>query len=551
MCMRIRALYKWQREGKMLKYGTNLKEKLIESLKSVLPISIIVLILCFTVSPIDISNFTSFIAGSVLLVVGVALFTIGADMSMTPMGEYVGAQMTKSKKIWLIILLSFVVGAMITISEPDLQVLAKYVPSINSTTLILSVAAGVGAFLVVAMLRILFGIKLKYLLIGFYAVVFILASFVDKEFWTIAFDAGGVTTGPMTVPFIMALGVGVSSIRSDSRESNDSFGLVSLCSIGPILAVLVLGLIHAPETSSGAAFEISQLENSRQLGLSYIKALPEYSFDVLKAVMPIVAFFLIYQLFTKPLTKNNLFKILIGVAYTCVGLILFLTGANVGFMPAGYLIGSELGATDYRFIVVPIGMIVGYFIVAAEPAVQVLQKQVEDVTSGAIPKRALSFSLEIGVAVSVGIAMLRVITGVSIIYPIAIGYALALILSFFVPEIFTSIAFDSGGVASGTMTATFLLAFSIGTCEAVGGNIITDAFGMVAMVAMTPLIAIQILGLVYKSRIKSAAKATEATEETIVDFDGATSSDAQALSEDTMSMSRTTTVVFDTEIIDF
>lgn len=549
--MRIRALYKWQREGKMLKYGTNLKEKLIESLKSVLPISIIVLILCFTVSPIDISNFTSFIAGSVLLVVGVALFTIGADMSMTPMGEYVGAQMTKSKKIWLIILLSFVVGAMITISEPDLQVLAKYVPSINSTTLILSVAAGVGAFLVVAMLRILFGIKLKYLLIGFYAVVFILASFVDKEFWTIAFDAGGVTTGPMTVPFIMALGVGVSSIRSDSRESNDSFGLVSLCSIGPIIAVLVLGLIHAPETSSGAAFEISQLENSRQLGLSYIKALPEYSFDVLKAVMPIVAFFLIYQLFTKPITKNNLFKILIGVAYTCVGLILFLTGANVGFMPAGYLIGSELGATDYRFIVVPIGMIVGYFIVAAEPAVQVLQKQVEDVTSGAIPKRALSFSLEIGVAVSVGIAMLRVITGVSIIYPIAIGYALAIILSFFVPEIFTSIAFDSGGVASGTMTATFLLAFSIGTCEAVGGNIITDAFGMVAMVAMTPLIAIQILGLVYKSRIKSAAKATEATEETIVDFDGATSSDAQALSEDTMSMSRTTTVVFDTEIIDF
>lgn len=551
MCMRIRALYKWQREGKMLKYGTNLKEKLIESLKSVLPISIIVLILCFTVSPIDISNFTSFIAGSVLLVVGVALFTIGADMSMTPMGEYVGAQMTKSKKIWLIILLSFVVGAMITISEPDLQVLAKYVPSINSTTLILSVAAGVGAFLVVAMLRILFGIKLKYLLIGFYAVVFILASFVDKEFWTIAFDAGGVTTGPMTVPFIMALGVGVSSIRSDSRESNDSFGLVSLCSIGPIIAVLVLGLIHAPETSSGAAFGISQLENSRQLGLSYIKALPEYSFDVLKAVMPIVAFFLIYQLFTKPITKNNLFKILIGVAYTCVGLILFLTGANVGFMPAGYLIGSELGATDYRFIVVPIGMIVGYFIVAAEPAVQVLQKQVEDVTSGAIPKRALSFSLEIGVAASVGIAMLRVITGVSIIYPIAIGYALAIILSFFVPEIFTSIAFDSGGVASGTMTATFLLAFSIGTCEAVGGNIITDAFGMVAMVAMTPLIAIQILGLVYKSRIKSAAKATEATEETIVDFDGATSSDAQALSEDTMSMSRTTTVVFDTEIIDF
>ena len=535
----------------MLKYGTNLKEKLVESLKSVLPITVIVLILCFTISPIDISNFTSFLAGSVLLVVGVALFTIGAEMSMTPMGEYVGAQMTRSKKIWLIIVLSFIVGAMITISEPDLQVLAKYVPSINSTTLILSVAVGVGAFLVVAMLRILFGVKLKYLLIGFYSVVFILAAFVDKEFWTIAFDAGGVTTGPMTVPFIMALGVGVSSIRSDSRESNDSFGLVSLCSIGPIMAVLVLGLIHAPETSSGAAFEISQLENSRQLGLSYIKALPDYSFEVFKAVMPIVVFFLVYQLFTKPLTKNNLFKILIGVAYTCVGLILFLTGANVGFMPAGYLIGRELGATDYRFIVIPIGMIVGYFIVAAEPAVQVLQKQVEGVTSGAIPKRALSFALEIGVAASVGIAMLRVVTGMSIIYPIAIGYAAAIILSFFVPEIFTSIAFDSGGVASGTMTATFLLAFSIGTCESVGGNIITDAFGMVAMVAMTPLIAIQILGLVYKRRIEGVTKANEEAGDTIVDFDVEKAQETESVPEDTVSVSRNANVVFDTEIIDF
>ena len=345
----------------------------------------------------------------------------------------------------------------------------------------------------------------------------------------------------------MALGVGVSSIRSDSQESNDSFGLVSLCSIGPIAAVLCLGLIHGSEGAAGTEFEISQFLNSRELGVSYLKSLPEYSLEVLKAVMPIVAFFLVYQLFTKPLTRNNLIKILIGVVYTCLGLVLFLTGANVGYMPAGYLIGSELGLTSYRYIIIPIGMIAGYFIVAAEPAVQVLQKQVEDVTSGAIPKKALSFALEIGVAVSVGIAMMRVLTGISVIYPIVIGYVTAIVLSFFVPEIFTSIAFDSGGVASGTMTATFLLAFAIGACEAVGGNIITDAFGTVAMVAMTPLIAIQILGVVYKRRIANVAKTVEPSGE-VVDFAESAVSEAPS---DTLEQTRSGIEVYDTEIIDF
>lgn len=503
----------------MLKNKTILKEKLVESAKSVLPISAIVLLLCFTVAPVDMANFTSFIFGSVLLIVGISLFTLGAETSMTPMGEYVGAQMTRSRKIWLIILLSFVVGAMITMSEPDLQVLATYVPSIQpSILLILSVSLGVGAFLVVAMLRILFGIKLRYLLLFFYIVAFTLAFFVNPSFWSVAFDSGGVTTGPMTVPFIMALGVGVSSIRSDSRESNDSFGLVSLCSVGPIISVLVLGLIYNPEGSSGAEFDITQLENSRELAWSYLSSIPHYLLEVVKAVLPIVVFFFIYQAFTKPLGKKQLFKILIGLGYTFVGLILFLTGANVGFMPVGYLIGTGLGSSNISFIVIPIGMIIGFFIVVAEPAVQVLQKQVEDVTSGAIPKKALAFALEIGVAISVGIAMLRSLTGIPIMYFLIPGYIIALTLSFFVDDIFSSIAFDSGGVASGAMTTAFLLPFAIGVCEASGNNIATDAFGTVAMVAMTPLIAIQILGVVYKSRIRKLDKAKTLTLEEIIDM---------------------------------
>lgn len=498
---------------------TVLKEKLIESAKSVLPISAIVLLLCFTVAPIDISNFTSFIFGSALLILGISLFTLGAETSMTPMGEYVGAQMTRSRKIWLIVLLSFVVGAMITMSEPDLQVLATYVPSINpSILLILSVSVGVGAFLVIAMLRILFGIKLRYLLLAFYIIAFILAIFVNPDFWSVAFDSGGVTTGPMTVPFIMALGVGVSSIRSDADETNDSFGLVSLCSIGPIIAVLVLGLIYNPTGSAMPEFTTTITESSRELGWMYLSSFPHYIVEVAKAVLPIVAFFFIYQAFTKPLSKKKLLKIAIGLVYTFVGLVLFLTGANVGFMPAGSLIGSHLGDSSISFIVIPIGMIIGFFIVAAEPAVQVLQKQVEDVTSGAIPKKALAFALEIGVAISVGIAMLRALTGIPIMYFIIPGYVIAFALSFFVPEIFSSIAFDSGGVASGAMTSTFLLPFSIGVCQATGNNVATDAFGTVAMVAMTPLIAIQILGVVYKARIRKVESAGVPSLEEIIDM---------------------------------
>ncbi len=503
----------------MFKNRTVLKEKLSESAKSVLPISAIVLLLCLSVSPIEISAFTSFIFGSAILIAGIALFTLGAETSMTPMGEYVGVQMTRSRKIWLVIILSFLVGVMVTMSEPDLQVLATYVPSIKpSFLLILSVSIGVGVFLVVAMLRILFGIKLRFLLLGFYIVAFTLAIFVNPDFWSVAFDSGGVTTGPMTVPFIMALGVGVSSIRSDAEETNDSFGLVSLCSIGPIIAVLVLGLIYNPVGSDGANFIINEMESSRELGWNYLSGLPHYIIEVTKAVLPIVVFFFVYQALAKPLSKKRLLKILIGLIYTFVGLVLFLTGANIGFMPAGYLLGSALGNSNFAPAVIPIGMIIGFFIVAAEPAVQVLQKQVEDVTSGAIPKKALAFALEIGVAISVGIAMLRALTGISIMYFLIPGYVIAFALTFFVPEIFSSIAFDSGGVASGAMTSTFLLPFAIGVCRASGNSVATDAFGTVAMVAMTPLIAIQVLGVVYKAKLRRAQSAPSMSLEEIIDL---------------------------------
>ena len=493
-----------------MRHQTLLHDKFQESIASVLPITIIVLLLCFTVAPIPNNMLVSFLTGAALLIVGMAFFTLGADTAMTPIGTKVGSCITKSKRVWLIVFVSFLLGIIITISEPDLQVLANQVPNIPNAVLIGAVALGVGVFLVIAMLRILFGISLNILLIGFYIVVFGLAMLVPKNFWAVAFDSGGVTTGPMTVPFIMALGVGVSAIRSDRHAGNDSFGLVALCSIGPILAVLVLGLMY-PSEAAYTPVEIPEMENSQEMILLFVHGLPHYAKEVAIALAPIVVFFFLFNTFYIKMPKKPLISISVGLIFTYVGLVLFLTGVNVGFMPVGNYIGNLIGSKSFNWILLPIAMLIGYFIVKAEPAVHVLNKQVEDLTAGSIPARAMELSLSIGVATSLGLAMIRVLTGISVMYFLVPGYVLALGLSFFTPKIFTSIAFDSGGVASGPMTATFLLPFAMGACEAIGGpeRIVSDAFGVVAMVAMTPLITIQLLGVEYKFRTRKENEARE------------------------------------------
>ena len=482
---------------------STLYEKFREALVSVLPITLIVIFLCFTIAPIPNSMMVAFVIGAVMLIVGMAFFTVGADTAMTPIGNKVGACITKSKNLWIILFVSFLMGVIITISEPDLQVLANQVPTIPNMIIIGAVALGVGIFLVIAMLRILLGIPLSYLLLGFYFLVFFISFMVPRDFWAVAFDSGGVTTGPMTVPFIMALGVGVSSIRSDRHAGNDSFGLVALCSIGPILAVLILGLLY-PAEGTYTPVEILKGDSSRDMILHFVSGLPVYIKDVAIALAPVLLFFILFDIFVIKLEKRPRIKIFIGLGYTYLGLVLFLTGVNVGFMPVGNYIGKMIGSESYYWVLVPIAMVIGYFIVAAEPAVHVLNKQVEEMTAGAIPEKAMRLSLSVGVAFSLALAMIRIITGISVMYFLIPGYAIALILTRFTPKIFTSIAFDSGGVASGPMTATFLLPFAMGSCEAIGGveQIVTDAFGVVAMVAMTPLITIQVLGVVYRLKTK-------------------------------------------------
>ena len=489
-----------------------LLEKLWESVRSVLPIAGIVAAVCFLLVPVTPDLMLSFLIGTTLLILGMSLFSVGSEKSMTLIGTYIGSRMTRSRKLWLILSVSFLLGLSITIAEPDLQVLANNVPHIQTGVLLLTVGAGVGMFLMFCMLRILFGIQLRWMLLFFYGLVFLLAALSDRDFLSVAFDSGGVTTGPMTVPFIMSMGVGVAAIRSDKNAEADSFGLVALCSIGPILAVMLLGLIYQDSNSSAyAESQIRTYLNTLEISGSYLHTLPHYLMETALALSPIAVFFLLFQVIALKLHRVPFLRILIGLGYTYVGLVLFLTGVNVGFSPLGTVLGQTMAAGWSKFLLVPLSMLMGWFIIRAEPAVHTLTHQVEEVSAGAISSRSMGLSLSIAIAVANGLAMVRVLTGWDILCFLVPGYILALALSFFVPPMFTAIAFDSGGVASGPMTATFMLPFAMGACQSLGGNILTDAFGLVAMVAMTPLITIQIMGAIYVVKMRNTPKVVPET----------------------------------------
>lgn len=492
----------------------NLKEKIAEALSSVLPITVIVFLLSFTLAPMPIGTLMLFILGAALLIVGMGFFTLGADIAMMPMGDEMGRKLSTTKSVCITGLICLCIGVTVTIAEPDLQVLARQVPAVPDLVIILTVAAGVGLFLVLSMVRIKFAIPLRYFLIVLYAIVFILAIFVPSDFWAVAFDSGGVTTGPITVPFIIALGAGLACL---SGRDEDSFGVVAVCSVGPIIAVEILGLLYDTSNVVYTPFSIPYVRTSQDAGEVFIENLPVYLEEVALGLMPILLFFLVFQIVSIKLKKRQLIKIGVGVVYTYIGLVLFLLGANVGFMPAGHYLGQTLAAETPGWVLVIIGLVVGYFIVSAEPAVHVLNKQVADVTGGAISQKAVGLALSIGVAAAVGIAMLRVWLQIPIMYFLVPGYAFALVWTFFVPKMFTAVAFDSGGVASGPMTATFLLPFAMGACQALGGNVLTDAFGVVAMVAMTPLITVQAMGMVYKRKLQKIDQASALSAEVLVD----------------------------------
>lgn len=492
-------------------------------MSAVLPITVIVLLLSIFVVPMETGTIALFLAGAFMLMIGLAFFQLGAEIAMTPLGEGVGFQIMKTKRFPILVIVCFVMGLIITIAEPDLQVLANQVPSIPNEVLIWTVAVGVGVFLVVAVLRILFKLSLPMLLCILYGALFLLSFAAPADFVAVAFDSGGVTTGPMTVPFIMAIGVGLSATRSDKDGSSDSFGLISFCSIGPIVMVLLLGIFYHPTDAAYNPTLIPDVVTMQDVMREFVHMVPDYGKEVFSSILPVLIVFLLFQMISKRYHRHQMIKMLVGFLYTIIGLILFLTGVNVGFAPVGSLLGSSLAEQSWRWILIPIGALIGYYIVKAEPAVQVLNKQVEDVTNGAISREAMNLCLSIGVSASVALALLRVLTGVSIYWLLIPGYIAALILTKFVPKVFVGIAFDSGGVASGPMTSTFLLPLAMGACTAIGGNVVTDAFGVVAMVAMAPLIAIQIMGVLYRMKLKETASipvaAADIDDDEILEFE--------------------------------
>lgn len=500
--------------------------KLKESLISVIPVSLIIFILYFT----PLVDFTAkelvvFLVSSLLLILGIGLFNLGADISMTPMGSSVGSSLVKSRKILVIVIVCFIIGVLVTVAEPDLTVLAEQVKAvINKTVLIVSIGVGVGIFLALGVLKIIFKINLGHLLAFFYMMLFAVAAIVvengNGSFLPLAFDSGGVTTGPITVPFIMALGVGIASSLGGRDAKENSFGLISLCSVGPIIAILILGISINGEID----YTVGDYEVASNVVSSFFSTLGSVSLEVLLALGLIVVFFIVIDIIYLRLPKKSLIKMGIGLLYTFVGLVIFLTAAQIGFMPIGYKLGTFLASKGKAFSVV-FGFILGLVVVLAEPAVHVLTKQVEEVTTGGVSKLSMLIALSLGVGISLGLSMLRVAFDFSILYIIIPGYLISLGLSFFVPKIYTAIAFDSGGVASGPLTSSFILPFAIGACMVLQGEnkVLEDAFGVVALVAMTPLITIQLLGFkaVIADKVRKQnmlKKIVSSDDEQIIEF---------------------------------
>lgn len=506
--------------------GMNTLSKLKESLFSVLPVAVIVLIFALTpITDFTTKEIVTFVVSAIMLVLGIALFNVGADLAMTPMGEQVGAGLTKSKKLPLLLGVGFAMGVLITVAEPDLSVLAEQVKAVmNSTVLVVTVGVGVGLFLVIAISKIVFRKDLSSLLLFFYMVLFALTAIMFEKgkgvFLPMAFDSGGVTTGPITVPFIMALGVGVALNSGGRNAKENSFGLIALCSIGPMLAVMALSLASKGDMS----FTLPDYSIDANLGANFAPALGAVALEVLIALGLIVVFFAILQVTVLKLPKQKLLQIGIGILYTYVGLVVFLTSVKVGFMPIGFKLGAEIANFSKPLLIV-FAFVIGFVVVLAEPAVHVLNKQVEQITNGAVSKRSMLVALSIGVGLSIGLSVIRIIYGFSLLYYLIPGYLISLGLSFFVPKIYTAIAFDSGGVASGPLTSSFILPFAVGACAVLCGEqeVLSLAFGIVAMVAMTPLITIQLLGFraVASAKVKDKIvmrRILDADDEQIINF---------------------------------
>jgi len=490
--------------------------KFKEVLTAVSPVVAIVIILNFTLVDIPIISLFQFILGALAIVVGLSILLFGIEIGVLPFGNHMGSSFLKSNSVWYVIVIGFLLGFFVNIAEPDLQVLAAQVSSVMGgyipmMVILVAVSIGTGLMLSIGIIRIVKNIPLNIVFAVTYGIIFLLAIFSSSDMLAIGFDSSGATTGALTVPLVLALSVGVAAMKKNSKSSEeDSFGLVGIMSTGAILGVLILNLFVKTDNITGTLTP-HHIDTGSFFG-PFLAEIPKVAFDSFVALLPLVLMYIIFQRVKFKLKPRAFVKILFGFLYTYIGLVIFLVGVSAGFMSVGNLIGQQLAAYDNKAILVGAGFLLGMFVILTEPAVYILTQQIEDVTSGYIKRKTVLITLSIGVAFAVGLSMLRIaIPQLQLWHYLLPGFAISLALMFFVPKIFVGIAFDSGGVASGPMTATFVLAFAQGASDVIEhSNLLTDSFGVIAMVAMTPLIALQILGLIYKFKSRKSQKSEEA-----------------------------------------
>ncbi len=505
----------------------------------------IVLFLGFTFVPLDKILLVRFVIGGLLLIIGLTIFLLGVDLGIQPMGERCGAELTKKRNLTLLLTAAFIIGFIVTAAEPDIQVFGDQVrgvfPFVNKFLITFVIAGGLGLLLMLGLLRNVLNFSLKITLAISYILLFTFIFFVPDSFIGIAFDSGGATTGPMTVPFIMALGLGVSAVRSNN---GNSFGLTGIASIGPVAAVLIYALIlktsgffetglaastegllaadsllDAETMAQGAESLLNETASESSLVNQSIASQIFSPFGsvighVLKestiSILPLLGLFVVFQIFLLKMTFRQLVRILIGFIYSFTGLSIFLTGVSGGFSQAGAALGQALGQNALNFggwwyvLLIGSGLLLGAIIVCAEPAVWVLSEQVEQVSGGTIKRKFLLVFLSIGTAFAIGLSMWRAVSGFNLKWILIPGYAIALVLMIFCPSMFSGIAFDSGGVASGPLTSTFVLSFTLGASSVSSNG--SDSFGVIALVAMMPLIAIQIMGIIFKRKEKKSRR---------------------------------------------
>ncbi|MGI5971658.1 MAG: DUF1538 domain-containing protein [Oscillospiraceae bacterium] len=484
--------------------------RLKEVLFSVLPITVIVLILNFTITPMDTVVIVRFLIASLLVVLGLTIFLLGVDIGITPLGDLTGTSIAKSNKLWKVLFAGLILGFLVSIAEPGLMVLAEQVDLVTSgqiskTVILIIVSTGLAVMLSLGFIRVFYNVPLYKTLFVIYLVIFAMSIFASREFLAIAFDASGATTGIMAVPFILSLSVGISKLKKDSEASEkDSFGLVAIASAGAIISVLILDLfIGSNEFSTGLEPAVS---GSKKIFKPFIDIVPDYLLESFMAILPLLFVFLFLQKISFRLRKRELRKLLTGFTFAFIGLFIFLVAVNAGFMDVGTSIGNDLALMDNKAYIVGIGFVLGIVTILAEPAVHVLTHQIEDVTSGYVKRKAVLVPLAAGVGLAVALSVVRVLVpGIQLWHYLLPGYIICISMMFFTPKLFVGIAFDAGGVATGPVTATFILAFIQGAANAFeGADVMAEGFGMIAMVAMMPIITLEALGLIFavKSRIK-------------------------------------------------